>query len=92
MFQDTRKLLALVKTKIKQLCDMDLSLDEVYRAVVRGLQFGLATVPVAWLLDTALGISPVSTCTSFGLGILVGTTYTFFQDMYEVLLRNLFIK
>jgi len=71
---------------------MDLSLDAVYRAVVRGLQVGLATVPTAWLLDTVLGISPLSTCTSFVLGILVGITYTFYQDLLEVLLRNLFIK
>ena len=88
MFQDTRGLLALVKTRVKQLCDMDLSLDAVYRAVVRGLQVGLATVPVAWLLDTVLGISSLSTCTSFVLGILVGTTYTFYQDILEVLLQN----
>lgn len=87
MFQDTRRLLALVKTKIKQLCGMDLSLDGVYRAVVRGLQVGLLTVPVVWLLDIALGIFPLSTCTSFVLGILVGTTYTFYQDILEVL-RN----
>jgi hypothetical protein len=73
---------------MKQLCGMDLSLDGVYRAVVIGLQVGLATVPVAWLLDIALGISPLSTCTSFVLGILVGTTYTFCQDIREVLLRN----
>jgi len=92
VFQDTRRLLALVKTRIKQLCYMDLSLDDVYRAVVRGLQVGLATVPITWLLDTALGIFPLSTCTSFGLGILVGTTYTFYQDTRVVLLRNLFIK
>jgi len=88
VFQGTRRLLALVKTRIKQLCDMDLSLDGVYRAVVRGLQVGLGTLPVAWLLDTVLGISPLSTCTSFVLGILVGTTYTFYQDTLEVLLRN----
>jgi hypothetical protein len=76
----------LVKTRIKQLCDMDVSLDGVYRAVVRGLQVGLATVPVAWLLNNVLGISPLSTCTSFVLGILVGTAYTFYQDLLEVLL------
>jgi hypothetical protein len=67
---------------------MDVSLDGVYRAVVRGLQVGLATVPVAWLLDNVLGISPLSACTSFVLGILVGTTYTFYQDLLKVLLRN----
>lgn len=78
----------MVKTRIKQLCGMDLSLDGIYRAVVRGLQVGLATVSVAWLLDIVLGIFPLSTCTSFVLGILVGTTYTFYQDILEVLLRN----
>jgi hypothetical protein len=67
---------------------MDLSLDGVYRAVVRGLQVGLATVPVALLLDKVLGISPLTTSTSFVLGTLVGTTYTFYQDTYEVLHRN----
>jgi len=92
VFQATRRLLALIKIRIKQLCGMDLSLDGVYRAVVRGLQVGLATVPVACLLDIVLGISPLSTCTSFVLGILVGTTYMFYQDILEVLLWNWLIK
>lgn len=78
----------MVKTRIKQLCGMDLSLDGIYRAVVRGLQVGLATVSVAWLLDIVLGIFPLSTCTSFVLGILVGTTYTFYQDILEVSLEG----
>lgn len=67
---------------------MDLSLDGVYRAVVRGLQVGLATVPVAWLIDKTLGIYPHATITSFVLGTVVGTTYTFYQDTLEVLHRN----
>jgi len=67
---------------------MDLSLDGVYRAVVRGLQVGLATVPVPWLLDIVLGIYPFGTCTSFVLGTIVGATYTFYQDTREVPLRN----
>jgi hypothetical protein len=67
---------------------MDLSLDGVYRAVVRGLQVGLATVPVAWLLDNVLRIYPLSTSTSFVLGTLVGITYTFYQDTLEVLHKN----
>lgn len=88
MLQDTRRLLVLVKTRIKQLYDMDLSLDGIYRAVVRGLQVGVATVLLAWLLDIVLGIFPLITCTCFVLGTLVGVTFTFYQDSLEVLLRN----
>jgi predicted membrane protein len=88
VLQDTRRLLVLAKTKVKQLYDMDVSLDGVYRAVVRGLQVGLAAVTIIWLLDTVLGISSVGTCTGFVLGALVGTAFTFYQDTLEVLLRK----
>jgi hypothetical protein len=88
VLQDRRRLLLLAKTKLKQLYDMELSLDGVYRAVVRGLQVGLAAVPIVWLLDSVLGISPFNTCTGFVLGALVGTAFTFFQDTLEVLLRK----
>lgn len=71
---------------------MDVSLDGVYRAVVRGLQVGLAAVPVVWLLDTVLGISPFSTCTSFVLGTFMGTAFAFYRDTLEVCRRNWFIK
>jgi hypothetical protein len=67
---------------------MDLSLDEVYRAVVRGLQVGLGSVLISWVLDIVVGLYLLSTCTAFVLGTFLGMAYTFYQDTLEVLIRK----
>lgn len=67
---------------------MDLSLDAVYRAVVRGLQVGLAAVIISWILDITFRLNMISTCTAFMLGTFLGTAYTFYLDTLEVLLKN----
>jgi hypothetical protein len=67
---------------------MDLSLDGVYRAVVRGLQVGLGAVLIFWVLNIIVGLNLLSTCTAFVLGTFLGTVFTFYQDTLEVLLRN----
>jgi hypothetical protein len=66
---------------------MDLSLDGVYRAVVRGLQVGFGAALIFCLLDV-FRLPLLSTCTAFLLGTFLGTAYTFYQDTLEVLVRN----
>jgi hypothetical protein len=68
--------------------DIDLSLDGVYRAVVRGLQVGLVTVLIIWLLGIVLWLPLFSACLAFVLGTLLGTAYTFYQDTLKVLVKN----
>ncbi|KDR07947.1 D-beta-hydroxybutyrate dehydrogenase, mitochondrial [Zootermopsis nevadensis] len=63
---------------------MDLSLDAVYRAVVRGLQVGLAAVIISWILDITFRLNMISTCTAFMLGTFLGTAYTFYLDTLEI--------
>lgn len=65
--------------------NIDLSLDGVYRAVVRGLQAGLGTAFIIWLLDIVFRLPLFSFCLVFVLGTLVGAAYTFYQDTLKVL-------
>jgi hypothetical protein len=65
--------------------DIDLSLDGVYRAVVRGLQVGLGTALIFWLLDIVFWLHLFSFCLAFVLGTLLGAAYTFYQDTLKVL-------
>jgi hypothetical protein len=65
--------------------NIDLSLDGVYRAVVRGLQVGLGTALIFWLLDFVFWLSLVSCWPAFVLGTLLGAAYTVNQDTLKVL-------
>jgi hypothetical protein len=67
---------------------MDLSLDGVYRAVVKGLQFGLGAVLISWVLDIFLRLHLLSACTALLLGTFAGTAYGFYCDTLEVLFIN----
>lgn len=67
---------------------IDLSLDGMYRALVRGLQFGLGTALIFWLLDIVFWLSLFSFCPAFVLGTLLGAAYIFYQDTLKVLVKN----
>lgn len=68
--------------------NIDLSLDGLYRAVVRGLQVGLGTVLIFWLLEIVFWLPLFSFCPAFVLGTLLGTAYTFFQDTIKISLEE----
>jgi hypothetical protein len=63
---------------------IDLSLDGLYRAIVIGLQTGLATVLIFWLVDM-FGIHLLSCCPTFWLGTLIGAAYMLYKDTLKVL-------
>jgi hypothetical protein len=66
---------------------MDCSLDGIYRAVLRGLQVGLASALALVLLKTAVtlqGLEKISTLAVFFTGVLLGIAFAFYRDCLKV--------
>jgi hypothetical protein len=68
---------------------MDLSLDGMYRAVLRGLQVGLGSALSLVLVKTAVilpGLQKISPLAVFFTGILLGIAFAFYRDCLKVII------
>jgi hypothetical protein len=66
---------------------MDLSLDGLYRAVLRGLQVGLGCALTLVIVKTAVtlpGLQKTSPLAVFFTGILLGIAFAFYRDYLKV--------
>lgn len=66
---------------------MDLSLDGLYRAVLRGLQVGLGSALTLVIVKTAItlpGLQKISPLAVFFTGILLGIAFAFYRDYLKV--------
>jgi hypothetical protein len=69
---------------------MDVSLDGLYRAVLRGLQVGLASAFALVLVKTAVtlpGLQKISPLAVFFTGVLLGIAFAFYRDCLKVRTR-----
>lgn len=66
---------------------MDVSLDGLYRAALRGLQVGLASAFALVLVKTAVtlpGLQKISPLAVFFTGVLLGIAFAFYRDCLKV--------
>jgi hypothetical protein len=66
---------------------MDLSLDAVYRAVLRGMQIGLGSAFILILVKNAVtlpGLQKISPLAMFCTGMLLGIAFAFYRDCLKV--------
>jgi hypothetical protein len=66
---------------------MDLSLDGLYRAVLRGVQVGLGSAFILILVKTAItlpGLQKISPLSAFSTGVLLGMAFAFYRDSLKV--------
>lgn len=70
---------------------MDLSLDGMYRAVLRGMQVGLGSAFIVILVKTAVtlpGLQKISPLAVFCTGMLLGVAFAFYRDSLKVSLNG----
>jgi hypothetical protein len=66
---------------------MDLSLDGMYRAVLRGMQVGLGCAFILILVKmvvTLPGLQKISPPAVFCTGVLLGMAFAFYRDCLKV--------
>jgi len=66
---------------------MDLSLDGMHRAVLRGIQVGLGCTFILILVKYALilpGLQKISPPAVFCTGVLLGMAFAFYRDCLKV--------